>query len=667
MNLLFVYKKIIRLLFIISIYTTLFLLSSSIIYCQQDDFIRSMFNNSDIKKLDKTREYEIKAEGLIEEANELYMETFAVQGDYELDEKAIDKKVKQLESKARKKQIEAAQYYELINETKFGIYKRYIEKFWSEFEGDESVYVNAKLIEEQSNDYYFQATNLRSDASKTQDDKQKIENLNNAYELELKALEKQLNALSIYYGVEYAAADEYVEPVTTYTPETPVTYTEPVQQETYYEEPDYGETVTQPVTDYTPAVTTTSQLEGDIRVNQMIIDIYNKYMADETRQPVNVLTPEILSSLTSFDADQILNIWYSYAYDTLYEGIPEPPPELLAIADSLSEEMAPEGQQTDMYTEDELMASEYEERISVVEEDISGSYHLPSDDEIIYRVQIAANKAQLSQRALGKIYYGNKNVEMINEEGWFKYSIGDFDDYESASKFRKQCGVQNAFIVAYRRGTRFAPSGMDEAGYAAMGESAGGMISSEFDVGLYFRVQIAANRVPITKEQLQKIYTDDYTVELINEEGWYKYQLLGVRLFSDALRILRRSKVKGAFIIAYNNGTRQNLYAAAKHSKSVEKEVQTYGRKGKLNDIEWHVQIAASKIPLNQYELSEIYKGDQNVSMVIEEDWYKYRLKAGTSYSTAKEIKQTCGVNKAFIVAYYVGKKVAIQNAINNY
>ena len=256
---------------------------------------------------------------------------------------------------------------------------------------------------------------------------------------------------------------------------------------------------------------------------------------------------------------------------------------------------------------------------------------------------------------------------MINEEGWFKYSIGDFEDYEKADKFRKQCGVQNAFIVAYRKGTRFVPSGMGEAGYADMGEAAGGMISSRFDVGISFRVQVAANRVPLTKEQLKKIYSDNYTVEMLYEDGWYKYQLLGVRLFSDALRILRRAKVKGAFIIAYNEGARQNLYAAVRHSKSVEKEVQTYGRKGKLNDIEWHVQIAASKIPLNQYELSEIYRGDHNVSMVIEDDWYKYRLKAGTSYSTAKEIKQTCGVTRAFIVAYYVGQKVPIQNAINNY
>ena len=69
-----------------------------------------------------------------------------------------------------------------------------------------------------------------------------------------------------------------------------------------------------------------------------------------------------------------------------------------------------------------------------------------------HRVQIAAHKTELTQRALSRIYYGNKSVEMVNEEGWFKYSIGDFTTYADANKFRKQCGVKNAFIVAFAIG-----------------------------------------------------------------------------------------------------------------------------------------------------------------------------------------------------------------------
>jgi hypothetical protein len=642
-------------------------LFSILAYGQQDEFIRSIFNKSDIKKLDKTKEYETEAEGLVEEANELYMETFAVQGNYELDEKTINKKVKQLESKAQKKQIEAATYYELIDQTKFGIYKTYIEKFWSDFEGNENDYINARLIEEQSNDYYFQAITLRAEAEKISDIKDKVEKLNSAHDFEVKALEKQLSALSIYYNIGYTAGETARETVPA---DIEYTETEPVQPPATYEEPAYQPTEAPAVTE--PALAETvgaaqakAQIEEDVLVNQMIINMYDQYMSDETRQPNNVLTPQMLSDVTYFDSDKILNMWYSYAYDTLYEGVPETAPELYAATDSLVEELALAKQEAAETGQEQLIPTEYEEKIATVEEDISDTYHIPEGDEIIYRVQIAAFKTQLTQRALSKIYYGNKQVEMLNEEGWFKYSIGDFYTYDDADKFRKQCGVKNAFIVAYRKGQKFVPGGISDIVSAQYAETATDLITSRYDVGLIFRVQVAANRVPLTREQLSRIYKDDYPVEMMYEDGWYKYQVLGVRLFSDALRILRNAQVRGAFIVAYDEGVKHNLYAAASRSKKIEKEVQTYGRKGRLNEIEWHVQIAASRIPLTQNQLSNIYSGDHNISLIIEEGWYKYRLKAGSSYSAAKEIKQSCNVPKAFIVAYYRAKKVPITKAIN--
>jgi hypothetical protein len=634
---------------------------------QQDELFSSVFSNSDIKKLEKTKEYETEAEGLIEEANELYMETFAVQGNYEYDEKTIEKKVKQLESKAQKKQIEAAKYYELINQTKFGIYKTYIEKFWSDFEGDENDYVNARLIEEQSNDYYFQASTLRAEAEKIADVKDKVDKLNSAHDFEVKALDKQLSALAIYYNIGYTAGETVRETVPA---EIETVETEPAQPQVTYEEPAYrpAETVTMAEPALTqPAETgqARAQVEEDVFVNQMIINMYDQYMSDESRQPVNVLTPQMLSDITYFDSDKILNMWYSYAYDTLYKGVPEKPPGLYAATDSLGEELTMEGQEAAGTGQEQMVPTEYEEMIATVEGDISESYHIPEGDEIIYRVQIAALKTQLTQRALSKIYYGNKNVEMLNEDGWFKYSIGDFYTYDDADKFRKQCAVKNAFIVAYRKGQKFVPGGISDLVSAQYAETAPDLITSRYDVGLIFRVQVAANRVPLTKEQLSRIYKDDYPVEMMYEDGWYKYQVLGVRLFSDALRILRNAEVRGAFIVAYDKGAKHNLYAAVSRSKKIEKEVQTYGRKGRLNEIEWHVQIAASRIPLTQNELSNIYRGDHDISLVIEEGWYKYRLKAGSSYTAAKEIKQNCNVPKAFIVAYYRAKKVPITRAIN--
>jgi hypothetical protein len=624
---------------------------------QSEDAILSIFSSSDKNKLDKANEYKSQGDALIEEANQLYMETFAVQADVQLDEKKMKKKVEQLESKAQQKHFAALELYNKCNEQKFGLYKKYIESFWADFNGDENNYINARLIEEQSNDYFYQASTTRNEAGKVKDSNEKIQKLNDANDLQLRSLEKQITALGIYYSVETAPSQ-----ITTTQPKAPAY--QPVQKT---EHPEY----TAPAVT-TPEYTTTSPgqpVSGNMQVNQEILDMYNKYLRDTLNKGENFLTPELLARIGSFDANQILNIWYSYAYGQSYS--PEYAEQLLTeqqtqTADSIPEDLSAEQYQDyqDMSVQEKAdeakQAARTELKIAEIHEGEEDKVKLlPADENIIYRVQLTANRAQLTQRALQSIYYGNKQVEMILEDGWFKYSIGDFPDYKSADKFRNQCGVKDAFIVAYRKGTRFMTPSQEE----EMAARPAGYAVSPANEGLLFRVQIAASRIRLNKEQLASIYGGPYAVELIEEDGWYKYQILGVRLFSDAIRIIRDVKVKGAFIIAYNNNDKINLLEAVKQSKKLEKEVQTYGRRGKVKDVEFYVQVAASKVPLHADELMRIYSGNYKTTLIFEEGWYKYRIKAGTSYQEAERIKQGCGVKKAFIVAYDRAVKTALYQA----
>lgn len=64
-----------------------------------------------------------------------------------------------------------------------------------------------------------------------------------------------------------------------------------------------------------------------------------------------------------------------------------------------------------------------------------------------------------------------------------------------------------------------------------------------------FRVQIAASRVPLCKEQLQKIYagSEESKEELINE--WYKYSIGPFADLSAAMEFRNSCGVKGAFIV----------------------------------------------------------------------------------------------------------------------
>jgi outer membrane protein OmpA-like peptidoglycan-associated protein len=67
----------------------------------------------------------------------------------------------------------------------------------------------------------------------------------------------------------------------------------------------------------------------------------------------------------------------------------------------------------------------------------------------VFRTQIAASRVPLDESALKRIYGGQREIFMFQEEGWYKYAIGNFNSYYKANAVRKECGVKGAFIAAY--------------------------------------------------------------------------------------------------------------------------------------------------------------------------------------------------------------------------
>lgn len=74
--------------------------------------------------------------------------------------------------------------------------------------------------------------------------------------------------------------------------------------------------------------------------------------------------------------------------------------------------------------------------------------------ELIFKVQIAAHTVPLTDEYLRIIYKGGMKIDMIYEEGWYKYSIGRFKTYEEATKALHECKVKKAFIVPYLDGKK---------------------------------------------------------------------------------------------------------------------------------------------------------------------------------------------------------------------
>jgi outer membrane protein OmpA-like peptidoglycan-associated protein len=80
--------------------------------------------------------------------------------------------------------------------------------------------------------------------------------------------------------------------------------------------------------------------------------------------------------------------------------------------------------------------------------------------------------------------------------------------------------------------------------------------------------------------------------------------------------------------------------------------------------ITYRVQIAALNKPATPQQLADLYSGDLEINVTVENGYYKYYIAEKQSYIEAKIILDACGVTDAFIAAYESGKRVGLKNAI---
>lgn len=270
--------------------------------------------------------------------------------------------------------------------------------------------------------------------------------------------------------------------------------------------------------------------------------------------------------------------------------------------------------------------------------------------KITYRVQIAANPTLLTQGTLRKLYTGNKQVEVINENGWNKYSIGDFDSFEEADNFRNQCGVQGAFVVVYK-GDKKVPF---EKALAETMETSSPVAETTIETpARFFAVQIAASRESLPDNILRLLYSGNQPVTKHFEDNWYKYTIGRESTLLEAQRLKAASGVKGAFIVSYQNGVRIALSGLTPSSEEKQEDLQKSSA-GKT----FKVQIAASRRPLSDREIKSLYSGTGKVTMQLEDGWYRYTLGNETTYAGASDLKTSLNLKNTFIAIYSNGKRI---------
>ncbi len=441
-------------IFRLFIFGLLYFLVVPVCLAQDEAVIRKMLESGDQKKLNKDNKIRDEADNLMNEVITIYEEMRSIRLDSALKTRSRNSKAGLLEKQSWQKQVQASALYEKGNNGTYGIYKKYLNRFWKEHEGEEPYFLNAKMHEEQARDNYAQASLLRRNARHMNLGVPKVEKLTEANHLEAAAIRKQVISLGACYGIS----------------EQPVT-------------PDSIPAA--------PAIADTASLTPD--------------------------TAEVAAELIT-----------------------------------LSDEVKPE--------------------------------------------PVAAPVAQ------------EKPVQIL-----IAPVLPVENENQSPAPQVEVTGMNDQTI---------------------------------------FRIQIVASRTLLMFEDLAKISPGNFPVEVVSEEGWLKYQFMGVPLYADAQRIFRDANVKGAFIVSYRKGIKQNLPDMISISRELERRIQAEGRSGLVVETFYHLEITASKTALKAAEIAKIYNGPEPVLLIMEKGLYKYHLNAGYSPDEAMLLKQKTGLTDANIVAY---------------
>lgn len=76
---------------------------------------------------------------------------------------------------------------------------------------------------------------------------------------------------------------------------------------------------------------------------------------------------------------------------------------------------------------------------------------------ISFRVQIAAHTVRMEDSYIqDNIYFGQLPIKEIHEGGWYKYSIGEYENFNEANALLKSSRVAKSFVVAYQGASKLS-------------------------------------------------------------------------------------------------------------------------------------------------------------------------------------------------------------------
>ncbi len=378
------------------------------------------------------------------------------------------------------------------------------------------------------------------------------------------------------------------------------------------------ESITIPISEYEISDKTNITPESEVEINEDLYNSYQAYLNDESID-VPLSMQKVLEMKNENVSFETFSSMWNYFYTIDDTGETESETSNAEEADTL--QVAYEPTSTGKAAEDESGQEEYIEKYIVPDETEKKDTDGENDNrEIQENIELAQNTKNESEQS-------NKSLETRQDNKKTDITEGVSTPFSTSSS---PIDVINA---------------------------------SDY---LEFRVQIAANKSPLTIRQIQSLYSGGLSVVEIKDGVYYRYQVRGFQLLRIAQAECSRTDVPDAYIVAYTNEAEVNLRQAVRDYRKAQLLNMGQGQKA-INNIEFSVQVAASRIRLSDIELLAIYNGQQSVSVIIEDGWYKYQIFAGNNLENAYSILEGVDVNRAFLVAYRNGIKLELYEAINEY
>lgn len=550
------------------------------------------FTNADLP-IDKEDQKKLeKAQDLNIEAQKFYDKAnllYSEIADFDISNPKNEKKANSLKVKALDYQIKALELQKEANYLEYNVFNSIKPELKSNYQKSQEIPLKVNLLEESADELYYKAEQLRNDAYSL--DKEEKENrfakLNEAQKYEKEGLDKQKQVIDIYLG------------------------------KTLIEDNSQG---------------TTAKGES-IEINQDVLNAYMDFMEEEDSQTPMESFKELISS-DSLSSTSLRDAWVEIIYAE---------PEAIEIADL-------EQDPTSEIISKEV-AEQYDDPKEIVSEAVAVEKKVLNEKNIIYKIQIAADKKPLSQNVLRRIYADNKIIKMIDEDGWHKYTIGDFNTFLEADEYRKKIRVSQAFVVGYE----------DEVKVDLLAENKeqitikkNDKVNSNLPNGLIFKIQIAADSKIMSENSLKNLYQGTEQIDLIEEGDWYKYSVGKLNTYEKAINLKKTIDVKGCFIVAYNNSVKVSLQAAIRGEDS--EQVRN-------ENVVFKVQIAADTKSISSDNLHKIYSGYENVQHYEEDGMHKYSLGEFKTYEEANKFRENSGVKGAFVIAFQGEKKLNVLEA----